>query len=1041
MFHIVHLSDFHLNKQNLSDWIEYISPALVQLIQDKGLTDSDTIIACTGDLVDKAGKEFTGSKEAFDIFEKQVIDDITSKLPISKGHFLIIPGNHDIDRGLDSEFVNIGMNQKFQADYQNILDFVNNILDKGSEEGIQRIVPYKEFETSLYENENNANISLLGSSFIYELQGQKIGVACFNSAWHAYDDHDINHLVLGERQVNERLSHLKDCQVRIALIHHPLDWFKLENKTTVHLINQGFDALLVGHVHDSDTTMQIGMYGAMYVNVAPSFQSEIRSSGGKAFANGVSIIHYDSAHKLITSEYYTYNFKGRKYVLNTQLGDAGILSFAIPDQNLNNLQKVINDARRTIEEDFYPKIDAQIIPNKANVVKTLKEAFIMPPILDGLTGEEIGSYVEVADIIKNNQNQIFFGPAESGRTTLLYRLLQVYMEDSYLGKIPIYIDVNESYGKEINTIIKDFLKCSTDDAKLLVEHEVVVFLIDNIDFEDRNEYFIKRLQEFIRKNAGIQIKATAGCELTGVTPSSFIKNTIAFEQNHLLPFRSSHIKNMLNKWMPGADNIAYNKRLDRMVSSFCSYSLPSTAMSVSLFLWCEHTDRKPINHAVLLDIYVEIILEKISSENIYRAHFDYKNKTMLLANIAEKMLNAGNPNYIILYSEYLEIIHDYLKKVGYEQYDANAIGAYFIERKIFTKINGNHIKFSHSCFFHFFLAKRMIDNVEFRKYVFHEDHYFKFPREIDYYSGLTRTDKEALEEIYGWYKKASDPILSILKAVDIDDFFTNVIKKDASKKEQPIAKQIDTSKIKANRPTEEKLLSRYDDQLARIPDDVNITTSEHYSIDKVIVIMANILRNSEGVEDVKLKQDIYNSIIDGAIAWAIIFKEMIVRYYIDNKRLPPIFSDNTDLEWILKIVPLGMFTGLQKHIGTHKLTSIFHKKIEIDNKDKECSDIEKFFSIGLYWENNGPDYVKTINKFISSVGNNVVQVYLIVKLVEHLYYHTSPDSREEDTFLRLLTKLKLKHDKLPARMTNTIREMYRDKKREAMRKEEILLKS
>ncbi|MDR1755379.1 MAG: metallophosphoesterase [Culturomica sp.] len=1041
MFHIVHLSDFHLNKQNLSDWIEYISPALVQLIHEKGLIGADTIVACTGDLIDKAGRDFSSPKEAFDIFEKQVINDIINKTSFPKNHFLIIPGNHDIDRSLDSEFVNLGMNQKFQADYQAILDFVKNVLEKGNEEGIQRIIPFKEFETSLYKNESSANISLLGSSFIYDIQEQKIGVACFNSAWHAYDDDDKNHLVLGEQQVNKSLSYLKDCDVRIALIHHPLDWFKLETKTTIHLITQGFDILLVGHVHDSDTTMQLGMYGAMFINVAPSFQSEIRSSGGKAFANGVTIITYDNAHKLITSEYYTYNFKGRKYVPNTQLGDAGVLELEIPNQNLNNLQRVINDARRTIEEDFYPRIDEQIIPNKANIVKTLKEAFIMPPIQDGITGEENGSYMEVTDIIRNSQNQIFFGPAESGRTTLLYRLLQVYMEDSYLGKIPIYIDVNESSGKEIITIIKDFLKCSTDNANLLVGQKAVVFLVDNMDFEDQNEYFIKRLQGFIRKNDGIQIKATAGCELTGVTPTSFLKNTIAFEQNHLLPFRSSHIKNMLSKWMPEADNLDYNRRLDKMVSSFCSYSLPSTAMSVSLFLWCEHTDRKPINQAVLLDIYVELILEKMSSENIYRAHLDYKNKTMLLANIAEKMLDAGNSNYIILYSEYLGIIHDYLKKVGYDQYDANAIGSYFIIRKIFTKVNGNHIKFSHSCFFHFFLAKRMIDNAEFRECVFHEDQFFKFPREIDYYSGLTRTDKKALEEIYGWYKKASASILPILNAVDIDDFFTNVVKRDTSKKEEPIAKQIDTSKIKANRPTEEKMLSHYDEQLAQIPDDVNISTSNYYSLDKVIVIMSNILRNSEGVEDVRLKQDIYHSIVNGTIAWAIVFKEMIVRYYIEHKHLPPIFSDNTNLEWILKTVPLGMFTGLQKHLGTHKLTSVFYKKIEADNRDKECSDIEKFFSVGLYWENNGEDYVKYINKFISSVGNNVVQVYLIVKLIEHLYFHTKSDSREEDTFLKLLTKLKLKHDKLPARMTNTIREMYRDKKKEAMRKEKMLLKS
>ena len=124
-------------------------------------------------------------------------------------------------------------------------------------------------------------------------------------------------------------------------------------------------------------------------------------------------------------------------------------------------------------------------------------------------------------------------------------------------------------------------------------------------------------------------------------------------------------------------------------------------MSVSLFLWStEHSDRKPINNAVLLDIYIEIILEKLNQDNIYRGSFDFTNKLQLLANIAQEMLVVSEENYSLLYSDYIKVIETYLAKVGFD-YETDKIADYFIRRKLFTKYQGNRIKFSQSCFFHF----------------------------------------------------------------------------------------------------------------------------------------------------------------------------------------------------------------------------------------------------------------------------------------------------------------------------------------------------
>ena len=128
------------------------------------------------------------------------------------------------------------------------------------------------------------------------------------------------------------------------------------------------------------------------------------------------------------------------------------------------------------------------------------------------------------------------------------------------------------------------------------------------------------------------------------------------------------------KWSPGDEFLERNFKLEKMVNSFCNYSLPCTAMSVSLYLWStEKADREPINEAVLLDIYIEIILEKLNLNNAYQNSFDYKNKTMLLAHLAEKVREKYPLN--LTYGEYIDLISDYLwKAVGYDKFDPKRIG-------------------------------------------------------------------------------------------------------------------------------------------------------------------------------------------------------------------------------------------------------------------------------------------------------------------------------------------------------------------------------
>jgi len=1025
MIQIIHLSDFHLNEKNLKDWKDFVKKAFIEKIKELSIDIEKTIIVCTGDLIDKGNLNFDKSKNSFELFKEKVIDYICNELSIPLERFVIVPGNHDMIRSNDSTKSELG-NREYYKTYNNILSSSKEILDNDEREGIKRNIPFSEFNEKLYSGVANKYSSFLGNAFTYNIDNKKIGFSCLNSAWRCYDDDDKNYLILGEEPLKRCTEYIKDCDVKIALMHHPLDWFNLERSYIAGHINKDYDILLVGHVHESQTITQTGFSGTLFTNIAPSCTSDIREDC-KAFSNGFTFIQYDKTNKEVVCKYFKYNHEEKKFDKNEDIGEKGEFVSEIPNPNKTSTHTLIEKCLKNIKDDFYKIMNEHIIAQKIHVIPDIKEAFIMPPLTDQNKDE-----VSLDEICKSKHNTCIFGTQEIGKTTLLYRIIRELVDEySHLRKIPVYIDLKEMGNKEIMTCIKDFLKCSTDDAKTLITEKLIVLLIDNLDYTPLNKDRINKINNFNSENQEIQIIATNDNVIDNVPSESYIKNSIIpFRNLYLAQLKSSHIKGMMVKWLPQDDKTKREEKLEKMVNNFCSYSLPSTAMSVSLFLWStENSDKKPINQAVLLDIYIEIVLEKLAKENIYRDSFDYKNKTMLLAKIAQEMLKSKEINYAILYSQYIEIIETYIKNVGFD-YDVNRIAEYFIERKIFSKV-ANSIKFAHSCFFHFFIAKRMEFDTSFKNEVLDEKFYHMFSRELDYYTGLTRNDKTTLELIYERFKVSFDGIEDIFNQVDVDKNFTYILKNQTPY--EPITKHIDTNKIKNNRPSEEKILEFYDTKLSKATHDAIIRKVDNFNLEILLIIMCNILRNSEGVEDSDLKREIYNSIIRNTVAWTILYKEWIVRYVQNNKTLPPFLvqefnkSDNKitneDLGRLvpfLKFLPRDTQNGINNHLGTFKLTQIIKDKINKDFNDKKCSDVEKYFSVALYWDCQGKDKFKPFKELIKKLSNNAVQEYCMYKLLDYFYRKTTPDSQEEEQCIELLSRLKLKTEKLPQRVRGEI---------------------
>lgn len=1026
MIRILHLSDFHLNNRTLRDWNDFYKESFLEKVKEFHEKDKVDLVVFTGDLIDKAGKDLEGATNAFVLFEKNIIRPILVTLELDISKFVICPGNHDVVRLADDEIDEIGLSSTL-ASSEKIISFIENSESLSSFKRIERIKEYKQFECKLYENTDvEKNQSIFSFSLKFKIGDKTVGISSINSAWRCYSENDFEKILVGENQLNNNYKFVKDCDIKIALIHHQLDWLsKVERRTISSHIHKNFDVILSGHVHEGASHMVTGFTGSCFQNISPSGLNQIRTDNVN-FVNGFTIIDYNES---ITCHYLKYNHDQKIFVDNTDLIDTGKLTFHKQSSDTTSNIESYRQAVENIIEDHYLEMNNHFITGKKNEKDiSVKSAFIYPPIDDGKSFyEENVSQTNFIDIINSNENMLFLGSQESGKKSLLYRIIVELVDDyDIYNKIPVFIDFNEIKNKEFLTIIKEYTRLNTDKVKEILVKGKFVFLIDNLSYHESKNFGnqINRLHDFYKEFPKNRVIGTYEHDNIGLIPTEIINHSkIPFLYQFVRGLKSKEIKQIMRQWLPSDDSLKNEESLEKLVNTFSSYHLPNNALSVHLYLWCyENSNEKPINQAVLMEIYVDLILEKLNKENIYRKTFDSTNKIQLIGMIAEKIIRKEDNVYALSYSDFHNLIHEYLKnKVGFN-YDEDIIINYLLERKIFTKTTSNEVKFSQVCFLHFFVAKRMQDNPEFKKFILDESRYFNYQKEIDYYTGLVRSDLETFNLIYERFKKVFEPMEFILKDVNPDDYFNVKISKKNNEVE-PLARNIEVAKIKENRPTDEKIEQQFDEQLNRISN-IKKESKEMKKIDfdRMLLIMCNVLRNSEGIEDLNLKKKAYNEIIKHNITYSILYTQLLIRYIIKYKKLPTSIPQNISLDYLLQNLPYHIQQSLNSHLGTHKLEVVILDKIIKDKsgKSNSNSEIEKYLSVALFSDIQGEGFDKHLRLLVKSANTVPVQNYLLYKLTEYLYKRSREGSENEELYLDLISDLKIRSQKLPKRLKEQI---------------------
>lgn len=255
----LHLSDIHfLGKTAWRD-----DPARVALLKylehsfASGDLPKPDLVFCTGDIAfgetsaETLAKQYEQARLFFDAVLK-VCGEVGK--PIQRSRLFVVPGNHDINRKAINEDAQETLKRKAEDSAKHVAGINQRFSERSSahRDAMQRQDEYAAFIADYLPHQADPDGRHCYANLL-EINGSKVGIAGFNSAWSCAGPEDDRHLWLAaEWQFNAAKQSLKDADLNIGLMHHPVDWLNAtEQDTATRRIAADFHFWLHGHTHNA----------------------------------------------------------------------------------------------------------------------------------------------------------------------------------------------------------------------------------------------------------------------------------------------------------------------------------------------------------------------------------------------------------------------------------------------------------------------------------------------------------------------------------------------------------------------------------------------------------------------------------------------------------------------------------------------------------------------------------------------------------------------------------------------------------------------
>jgi len=334
----LHLSDLHVGSDktgvgSLDDWMKDLLRDLKQQLAAHKF--APRFILVSGDIA------FSGAEAEYERaldFLGRVRKKLGSEIPL-----FAVPGNHDIQW---SEIV-----PKREAQLRQKLESSGSdaVIDELAAETpaakrlhsavMKRHKNFSNFRSRLAEMVGLAPAERRFVSYVkYPSDGLTIGIALLNSALLSTRGDllkelgsgtsvpippiDMSFLALGESQLREAYEALEDCNIRIAVLHHPpfTNWFSEEDLVHHRTWLPEFDFVHRGHEHvpSGELRTPVGVTSGMLELASGALHTR------ETWYRGFSAVRLDLSQGLVTTGYWAFGERVRRWHLDTLASESGV---------------------------------------------------------------------------------------------------------------------------------------------------------------------------------------------------------------------------------------------------------------------------------------------------------------------------------------------------------------------------------------------------------------------------------------------------------------------------------------------------------------------------------------------------------------------------------------------------------------------------------------------------------------------------------------------------------------------------------------------
>lgn len=973
----VHLSDLHYRL----NWHEDQGVVLKAFFLDLGkqlakMNIENIYLVFSGDVV-QAG----GNQALYESFLEYFNNEL-GRIGIPKERRICIPGNHDIS----VDFVRENNIEHRGIVSQNLKDWeFNEYIARQPKLVVDKFINYRVFE-SKFAQYGIGNNTISGAGWYI---GDDVAVYCLNTALYSsggYNNIDDKGKLCIDTRTLYKWVQENNTKSKVLIMHHPLDWLNEWSQVELsNIIKADFCLCMSGHVHDQSFYHFINKEKGVINCSAPPLLTNKKDNLGYSIITvtpeGVSDI------------YYRQWTKNNSFVTGVNFSDSDdgrvIIKQSIRPDDQDSKKKIESEVSGTnnTSNDFVTRYLSDRL-NEALRSFSAQPIIWVEPVLSKSKDlsrdheENKNNLISICDLIKSLESTIIQSPPQFGLTCLSHYLIK----EAWITKneLWIYVDAKNVEWHSISKAVDKELKLfGLDDSSIKC-----IILDSWVNLDKNSVKYINKLGSLYPDVILLVMQTIDDNQFLTETASEPLNRT--YNQMHLLALPRERIRKVVADYNNERHIGEEDAVITKVVSDLDVLNIHRTPLNCLTLLKVseKYFDESPINRAEMIKMVLFLLF---NTENIptYKSKPDLKDCEYVLGSFCENLIRSNN--YVFTRDVFIRALNKvcedrvlYLEvEVVFDVLYSNCI---IIKR-------GNAYCFRFAYWVYYFAANRMHQDQNFADFILKDKMYANFPEIIEFYTGIDRSRKDAIEILINDIRKTCDLVAKKVGLPEYMNPLEHISWKPSEKSLEKMRTQISEDVVKSSLPDSVK--DQYADKSYDQKKPYNQTIQHifnEYSLGTLMQCVkaaSRALRNSDYV-DPNTKRELLDEIMR---CWAQFSKVLFAliptlaaegNASIDGFAVMLLGNFGNTIEGrvmrILQNVPYNVMDWFRNDLYSEKMAPLLFEKV-----DREDDELNKHELILLLLHQRPRNWNVKVREYIVSVPKNSFYLHDVYESIKTQY--------------------------------------------------------